>query len=130
MTDLEIVSRLTQDERVLLMPLVRTTKVFWRWAALMAAITFALRALPITVLSRVHIPEPVERWLSFVPVSVMAALVATEVLRPGGVWLSPLRNAYLVAALPTAFVYHRTRSLFAATVVGVVAFLAMRYLLG
>ncbi|HSL23749.1 MAG TPA: NrfD/PsrC family molybdoenzyme membrane anchor subunit [Vicinamibacterales bacterium] len=39
MTDLEIVSRLPQDERVLLMPLVRTTKVFWRWAALMAAIT-------------------------------------------------------------------------------------------
>ena len=38
MTDLEIVSRLPQDERVLLMPLVRTTKVFWRWAALMAAI--------------------------------------------------------------------------------------------
>ena len=38
MTDLEIVSRLPQDERVLLMPLVRTTKVFWRWAGLMAAI--------------------------------------------------------------------------------------------
>ncbi|MEX1129725.1 MAG: NrfD/PsrC family molybdoenzyme membrane anchor subunit [Vicinamibacterales bacterium] len=39
MTDLEIVSRLEQDERVLLMPLVRTTKTFWRWAALMAAVT-------------------------------------------------------------------------------------------
>ena len=39
MTDLEIVSRLPQDERVLLMPLVRTTKTFWRWAALMAAVT-------------------------------------------------------------------------------------------
>ena len=38
MTDLEIVSRLSQDERALLMPLVRTTKVFWRWAALMAAV--------------------------------------------------------------------------------------------
>jgi molybdopterin-containing oxidoreductase family membrane subunit len=38
-TDLEIVSRLEQDERVLLMPLVRTTKTFWRWAALMAAVT-------------------------------------------------------------------------------------------
>jgi Ni/Fe-hydrogenase subunit HybB-like protein len=38
-TDLEIVSRLPQDERVLLMPLVRTTKTFWRWAGLMAAIS-------------------------------------------------------------------------------------------
>ena len=39
MTDLEIVSRLPQDERVILMPLVRTTRVFWRWAIVMVAIT-------------------------------------------------------------------------------------------
>ena len=39
MTDLEIVSRLPQDERMLLMPLVRTTPIFWRWAAVMAATT-------------------------------------------------------------------------------------------
>jgi len=39
MTDLEIVSRLPQDERMLLMPLVRTTATFWRWAAVMAATT-------------------------------------------------------------------------------------------
>ena len=38
MTDLEKVSRLPQDDRVLLMPLVRTTRVFWTWAGLMAAI--------------------------------------------------------------------------------------------
>jgi Ni/Fe-hydrogenase subunit HybB-like protein len=38
-TDLEIVSSLPQDERCLLMPLVRTTRVFWRWAAVMTAIT-------------------------------------------------------------------------------------------
>ena len=39
MTDLDIVSRLPQDERVLLMPLVRTTRIFWRWACLMAAVS-------------------------------------------------------------------------------------------
>ena len=39
MNDLEKVSRLPQDERVLLMPLVRTTRVFWLWAGLMVAIT-------------------------------------------------------------------------------------------
>jgi molybdopterin-containing oxidoreductase family membrane subunit len=36
-TDLDIVSRLPQDERVLLMPLVRTTRVFWIWLGVMAA---------------------------------------------------------------------------------------------
>ena len=39
MTDLEIVSGLPQDERVILMPLVRTTRIFWRWAIVMVAIT-------------------------------------------------------------------------------------------
>ncbi len=37
MTDFETVSRLPQDERALLMPLVRTTRTFWIWAALMAS---------------------------------------------------------------------------------------------
>jgi branched-subunit amino acid transport protein len=102
------------------------------WAVIggMALTNFILRLVPIAVLSRMRIPRPVERWLSYVPVSVMAAMVATEVLRPGGIWLSPWKNAYLVAALPTAFIYHRTRSLLGATVAGVLAFLAMRYLLG
>jgi branched-subunit amino acid transport protein len=102
------------------------------WAVIggMAVTNFVLRLTPIAVLSRLRIPRPVERWLSYVPVSVMAAIVATEVVRPGGVWLTPWSNAYLLAAVPTAFVYHRTRSLFGATVVGVLAFLALRYLLG
>jgi molybdopterin-containing oxidoreductase family membrane subunit len=38
-TDLDIVSRLPQDERMLLMPLVRTTRTFWLWAMLMVAIS-------------------------------------------------------------------------------------------
>jgi len=37
-TDLEKVSKLPQDERVLFMPLVRTTRVFWIWASIMALI--------------------------------------------------------------------------------------------
>jgi branched-subunit amino acid transport protein len=107
--------------------------VTWQiWAVIggMAVTNFLLRLVPIAILSRLRIPRPVERWLSYIPVSVMAAFVATEILRPGGIWLSPLHNPYLVAAVPTAFIYHRTRSLLGSTVAGVLAFLAMRYLLG
>ena len=38
MTDLQKVASLPQDQRKLLMPLVRTTRTFWIWAAIMAAI--------------------------------------------------------------------------------------------
>jgi branched-subunit amino acid transport protein len=102
----------------------------WATIAGVATVTFLLRAIPIALLSRLRVPRVFERWLSFVPVSVMAALVAGEVLRPGGAWVSPLHNPYLLAAFPTGLVYHRTRSLLGATVVGILAFLAMRALLG
>ena len=39
MTDLEIVASLPQDERCLLMPLVRTTRTFWVWAGIMIAVS-------------------------------------------------------------------------------------------
>jgi branched-subunit amino acid transport protein len=102
----------------------------WSAIAGMAACTFALRLLPIAALSRMRIPPLVERWLSFVPVSVMAALVTGEVLRPGGAWISPVKNPYLLAAIPTALVYRLTRSLLGATIAGILAFLAFRALLG
>ena len=102
------------------------------WAAIagMAVATFALRATPILLLSRLEMPKALERWLSFVPVSVMAALVAGEVIRPNGAWLPLLHNPYLLAVFPTALVYYKTRSLLGATVLGVLAFLALRALLG
>lgn len=107
-----------------------TAAYVWTTVLAMAVVTYLLRALPITVLSRLRIPRPVERWLSFVPVSVMAALVASEVFRPDGRWLEPGHNPYLLAALPTGLVYYWTRSLLGATLAGVACFLAFRALLG
>jgi branched-subunit amino acid transport protein len=102
----------------------------WVVIVSMALVTYALRALPITLLARMRMPRPLERWLSFVPVSVMAALIASEVVRPGGTWPPPLHNPYLMAAVPTGLVYHKTRSLLGATVAGIVCFLALRALVG
>lgn len=102
----------------------------WTVIATMAAATYALRVLPIALLSRVAMPKPLERWLSFVPVAVMAALVAGEVFRPDGRWLPLGHNPYLLAAVPTGLVYRFTRSLLGATLAGVACFLAFRALLG
>ena len=102
------------------------------WAVIvgMAVTNFLVRFVPISVVSRMRLPEPVQRWLSFVPVSVMAALVAVSVLRPDGDWLLTLSNPYVIAALPTAAVYAKTRSFLGATLVGMLAFLAVRSFLG
>jgi branched-subunit amino acid transport protein len=60
----------------------------------------------------------------------MAAIVAVQVFHPDGGFRFDLANPYLLAAIPTAAVFRFTRSFLGATVAGMVAFLAFRYLLG
>ena len=103
--------------------------LIWSLIAGMAITNFMVRAVPISVMSRLELPTAVRRWLGYVPVSVMAAIVAVQVLRPEGHLELTLTNPYLLAAVPTAVVYRFTRSFLGATVVGVISFLALRYLL-
>ena len=92
----------------------------------MAVVNFAVRFTPIAIVSRIDLPDPLMRWLSFIPISVMGALVAGEVFRPGGETLPPLTNPYLIAAIPTALVYYKTRSLLGSVIVGVIVFVTLR----
>jgi branched-subunit amino acid transport protein len=96
----------------------------------MGASNFAIRFIPVSVVSRLRLPPVIQRWLSFVPVAVLATIVTSEVLRPNGSLLPPHTNPYLWAAVPTALVYYRWRSFIGATLVGIVAFLVFRAVLG
>jgi branched-subunit amino acid transport protein len=101
------------------------------WAVIvgMAILNFAVRFPPIAIVSRIDLPRPVMRWLAFVPVSVMGALVAGEVLRPGGVWANPLTSPSLYAAIVTALVFKFTRSFLGATVAGMASFVVLQRLI-
>ena len=101
----------------------------WGLSIGMALSNLLMRWTPLAILSRVELPEPVRRWLGYIPVTVMSAIVAVQVLRPGGVLRLDLANPFLLAAVPTAAVYKFTKSFLGATVAGMVAFLAFRYLL-
>jgi len=101
------------------------------WAVIvgMAVLNFAVRFVPLAIVSRVDLPRPVMRWLSFVPISVMGALVAGEVLRPGGVWTNPFVGPSLFAAIITGVVFKTTRSFLGATVAGMASFVALQQVL-
>lgn len=49
-----------------------------------ALVTAVPRVLPLVLLSRFSLPRWLLDWLGFVPVAVLAALTAFEVLMPGG----------------------------------------------
>jgi branched-subunit amino acid transport protein len=102
----------------------------WTVIVAMAIANFAVRFVPMAVVSRMELPRPVMRWLSYIPISVMGAIVADALLRPEAEFVSPLSNPYLIAAIPTALVYYKTRSFLGAVVVGMIVFVALRGLLG
>ncbi len=102
------------------------------WAAIvgMWVANFAIRFIPVAVVSRMDLPEPVMRWLRYVPVSVMGSLIALEVLRPGGEYQAPWNGAHLPAALVSMATYYYTKSFMGASVAGVVAFIVLRGFIG
>jgi branched-subunit amino acid transport protein len=101
----------------------------WGLVLGMAVTNIVMRWTPLAVMSRLELPDVVRRWLGYIPVSVMAAIVAVQVLRPNGTFRFDLANPYLLAALPTAAVYKFTRSFLGAALTGILSFLAFRYLL-
>lgn len=92
----------------------------------MALTNFTVRYVPLAVLSRFELPAGVRRWLSFVPISVMGALVASEVVRPSGEWRASLDNPGIYAAILAGVAFRFTRSFLGATVIGVVSFVVLR----
>jgi len=95
----------------------------------MSVLNYAVRFIPLAVVSRIDLPKPVARWLTFVPIAVMGALVASEVLKPGGTWANPLTGPSLYAAVITALVFRFTRSFLGATVAGMASFVLLQHAL-
>ncbi|OBZ19197.1 branched-chain amino acid ABC transporter [Bacillus sp. FJAT-27264] len=91
-------------------------------------VTLIPRVLPIMVLSRKSLPEWLMRWLSYIPVAVMAALVAQELLISDGKLLSLSNNVELWAALPTFLTAIITKSLLGTVGVGIITVMVLRFL--
>lgn len=95
----------------------------------MMAVTYAPRALPVLALARRTLPETVIRWLGFIPVAVLSAmLVPSLVMTERGLDFSA-ENIFLWAALPTFAVCWRTGSFVGAVVTGMGCVALGRYLL-
>ncbi|MCL2654810.1 MAG: AzlD domain-containing protein [Coriobacteriia bacterium] len=100
----------------------------------MTVLNFALRFTPLVALTRIKLPEVVTRWLSFVPISVMGALFATQILLPAweqtsGKQSIPLYfNPGIFGALAAMLVFKLTKSFIGGTVAGVVVFVLVRWL--
>lgn len=96
----------------------------------MALVTYLPRMLPLVVLSRFRLPPLLLRWLSFVPVSVLAALLAKELFVQENHLMLTLAHPPLLASLPTFLVALLTRNLMGTVLTGIAAMAAIRFFLG
>ena len=76
-----------------------------------ALVTAVPRVLPLVALSRLELPPWLAGWLRYVPIAVLAALLAIELLSAGAAGLPAIMAAFAVAA--------STRSLLGAVIAGV-----------
>jgi len=96
----------------------------------MVAATYSSRYLPFALLEGREMPLLMRRFLRFVPVSVLTALIVLMTVTPRGTIDLRLTNAYLWGGAASAIVAWRTRRLLPTIALGMVFFWLWRFLLG
>ena len=96
----------------------------------MTVATYLSRLLPLLLLSRRELPLIVERWLSYVPVAVLATLLGPVLFLPQGEFrLEMAHNPHFWAALPALAAAILTRNMFITVLIGITCTALIRFFL-
>ena len=76
------------------------------------AVTFLPRGLPVLFLSRRRLPAALSRWLAYIPVAVLAALLGPALLAPAGKLDLSSSNLFFWASIPVFLIAYSSRNLF------------------
>lgn len=95
----------------------------------MAIVTFIPRVLPMLVLSNRSVPDKISKWMSFIPVSIFAALIFSDIFFWEGQFnVDPINNIKLIPSVIVFFVAYKTKSLLWSMVLGITAITLMVYM--
>jgi len=93
-------------------------------------VTYLPRLLPVLFLSRRSLPRAVVLWLSYVPVAVLAALLAPALFVPSGtVNFSLAENPIFWVSIPVFVIAFLSRNLFITVLSGMVIIALLRLFL-
>lgn len=90
----------------------------------MSLVTMGPRMLPVWILGKKNYPDKMILWLRYIPVAMISALLAPEILRYEQKFDLTKTNHYFWAAIPTFIIAIKTKSLFY-TLVGGMMILAL-----
>lgn len=78
--------------------------------------------LPLLVFSKLQIPDWGLKWLNYIPIAILAALLAQVLFMH-----ETMQWDYLIAAIPTFLVAIYTRSLLGTVLTGVIVIILLRF---
>ena len=90
-------------------------------------VTVIPRVGPVMYLHAESLPDLLRHWLSFVPVAVMAALLASQIFFYNDRFDPTPANLYLTAAVPSLLVAWKTRSFFGTILFAMLLVAALRH---
>lgn len=96
-------------------------------AALAVLVTLLLKIAPVAFLKGDNLPQLLRRWLEFVPVAVMAALVGPDVFMQDGELDISLSNLFLLVSIPTLLVAILSKNYFITIATGIGLVIVARY---
>ncbi|MDI6601059.1 MAG: AzlD domain-containing protein [Thermoanaerobacteraceae bacterium] len=94
----------------------------------MALVTYIPRIIPALGLSRVNLPDWALRFLDYIPVAVLSALLFPSIMMTKGRLDIALSNPYLIASIPTVIAAYFSRNLFIPVIVGIVSYIGLTIL--
>ena len=96
----------------------------------MMLVTYLPRMLPLVLLSKLNLPPLLLSWLKYIPVAVLASLLAPELLLSNGSLNLSFDNTLLVAAVPAFLIAFKTKNLFYTVFIGMGAVVVLTKIIG
>ena len=94
-----------------------------------ALVTWIPRIVPFIFVKKVQLPDIVLRWLTYIPVCILSALVFESLFHEGEGFVVPDWQS-IAAFVPTILVALVTKSLSLTVIVGVVSMAIVRFITG
>lgn len=91
-------------------------------------VTILPRVLPITLLSKITLNEKLTEFLTYLPLSILSALIASELLISNNQLVFYENALKLLAALPTLFIAIKKNNLLLTVLTGIVTLALLRFI--
>ena len=90
------------------------------------AVTLLPRVLPVMLISKINLNDRVVKFLKYIPISILTALVASELLVSNNKF--SMNTSVIIVALITAIVAVKKNNLLLTVIVGVLLMAVLRFI--